>query len=132
MTARLNRGLSGSGFHAAPARPAAVAPAADAGDTVATPRAAAPATPAPASPAVRRNARRFGPLDECDVGSASPPCWHRISWHMLITSSTGVHSGRVALYAGPNKRDQILDVGHLSPAWTEQKPTRPNKLEVVG
>jgi len=74
MTARVNRGLSGSGFHW-PMPTCAGATAADAVPAFSGPMAAAPA---PTSPAVRRNDRRPGPFNVCDPinvcdGGFSPP-----------------------------------------------------------
>jgi hypothetical protein len=109
------RGLSGSRFQVPAPDEAACrsAVAADAGDMAAAPRTVAPARPAPASPVVRRNALRFGLFDGWDDGPGSPSsCWHRISWHMLITSSPDLRSDRVGHYAGAGKRDQIPDDEH--------------------
>jgi hypothetical protein len=62
MTARVKRGLSGSGFHVPElASDADDLTAADAGPAVIVPRAAAPA---PASPAVRKKVRLFGPFTD--------------------------------------------------------------------
>jgi hypothetical protein len=64
MTARVNRGLSGSGFQVPTlARDAddLAAADADAGAAVIPPRAAAPA---PARPVVHRKVRLFGPRDD--------------------------------------------------------------------